>query len=472
MTETDGNDNGDGAQEASHHLTPQQAAGSWDKESLVHHDKPGEEDKGGDGRPSVGDDHHKHNRFSIRNLHRKEKGDAKPEDWGFPGELTKEYVEVYTKFRDEVEKRGGEFKKTVYSFGEEEGEAFCLCRWLRARKFVYDDVIKMVEGATECRKEAREQDFYPDPITALGVDPSVYVSLYPQLYSGNAKNGCPIFISKPGILNVDGMECITTLDGILKFHWHVMMHDYAGRLAENKKQNPEYTNFACVCVLDLEGLTTAQLSSRALAIIKTQTEVDSLCFPETMNKMIVINAPRFFSMTWRLIKGWIDPRTAGKVDLISSRKEWEKRMLELVDEDQLASDYGGKWEDTNTTLMKQAPGNMSRQITHLLHVRAHAHHTVKVEANEELEVVVYTRGTTGAKFTIADKDKKSKTFGDMVEVVHDGKPDDVHEAPTIKTITSSKIEGPAHVKIKAESKSGRFAGSEAFLLVLNFHKKG
>ena len=48
------------------------------------------------------------------------------------------------KFREEVEKRGGEFKNTVYSFGDIEGEAFCLTRWLRARKFKYDDVIAMV----------------------------------------------------------------------------------------------------------------------------------------------------------------------------------------------------------------------------------------------------------------------------------------------------------------------------------------
>lgn len=127
------------------------------------------------------------------------------------------------KFRDEVEKRGGEFKNTVYSFGAIEGEAYCLTRWLRARKFKYDDVIAMIEEATEVRADARNHDFYPDPVQALGCEPSVFMAQYPQLYHGHAKNGCPVFISKPGVLNCDGMECITTLDGILKFHWHVMM---------------------------------------------------------------------------------------------------------------------------------------------------------------------------------------------------------------------------------------------------------
>ena len=71
-------------------------------------------------------------------------------------------------------KRDAEFVDTIYSFGTEEGEVFTLCRWLRARKFVYDDVIKMVEEATETRKEAKSLDYYPDPKEALGCDMATY----------------------------------------------------------------------------------------------------------------------------------------------------------------------------------------------------------------------------------------------------------------------------------------------------------
>ena len=233
------------------------------------------------------------------------------------------------KFRDEVEKRGGEFKNTVYSFSLIEGEAYCLTRWLRARKFVYQDVIAMVEEATEVRADARKHDFYPDPVSALGCGPSLFMHTYPQLYHGKAKNGCPLFISKPGVLNTDGMECITSLDGILKFHWHVMIHDFKNRLMEHKKAHPDFCNFQTVTVIDLEHLSSSQLSKRALSIVKTQTAIDSVCFPETMNRTLVINAPRFFSLTWSIIKGWIDPRTASKIELISSRKSWEARLREL-----------------------------------------------------------------------------------------------------------------------------------------------
>ena len=139
-----------------------------------------------------------------------------------------------------VDGKDEETKKTVYSFGEVEGEVWCLTRWLRARKYVLEDTVKMIEEATECHKSPRENDYYSNPQDALGCEMSVYFSGYPQLYSGKAKNGAPIFISKPGVLNVDAVECLTTLDGILKFHWYVEMHDFGTLLRTEKEKNPDF----------------------------------------------------------------------------------------------------------------------------------------------------------------------------------------------------------------------------------------
>ena len=268
-----------------------------------------------------------------------------------------------------MEKRGGDFKDTVYSFGEEEGECWALCRWLRGRKFVVDDVVKMIEEATEVRADAKTQDFYPDPKAALGCDAALYYAQYPQLYTGFAKNGVPLFISKAGVLNVEAVECITNLEGILKFHWFIMMHDFGDRLRAQKQENPDFKNFQFLTVLDLAHLTTAQLGSKALAIIKEQAKIDSLCYPETMYKMVIVNAPVFFTATWRIIKGWLDPRTTAKIDVISSRSKWETKLKELVDIDQLPSDYGGKGPDTTTTLASLSPGGMKRLETDLLACR-------------------------------------------------------------------------------------------------------
>jgi len=183
------------------------------------------------------------------------------------------------------------------------------------------------------------------------------------------KNGCPIFISKPGVLNIDAIECVTSLDAIINYHWHVMQHDYLKRLLAYRSKNSDFVRFETITILDLDHLKASQLNSRTLAIIKKQSSIDSLCFPETMNKMIIVNAPRFFSFTWKIIKGWLDPRTSGKIEIFSSKASMKERLLELVDAVQLPEDYGGIAPNTIETMDKNIPSGMIRMVTKLLTFR-------------------------------------------------------------------------------------------------------
>ena len=223
----------------------------------------------------------------------------------------------------------------------------------------------MVEEATEVRSSPRQFDYYPNPTEALGCPPAVFIAQYPQLYSGFSKAGCPVYYSKPGQMEIDGVECITTLDGILKYHWHVMQHDYCRRLLDFKKDNPDFKRFECVSVLDLANLTLSKLGSRTMDIIKKQAHIDSLCFPETMNKMVIVNAPRFFSATWTIIKGFLDARTTAKIELFSSMSAAQKCLKEIIDEDQLPSDYGGTAESTKETMDKMSSDQLTTQILYV-----------------------------------------------------------------------------------------------------------
>merc|ERR1711865_980996 len=107
---------------------------------------------------------------------------------------------------------------------------------------------------------------------------------------------------------------------------------------------------------------------------------DSLCFPETLNKMFIINSPIFFTASWKIIRGWLDPRTAGKVEVISSRKSWEKALLNYIDADELPSDYGGPGPYTQDTLERETfTGNLKRFHSEMLSVRGSS--SIKPETN-------------------------------------------------------------------------------------------
>jgi len=392
------------------------------------------------------------------------KGPASPLEWGFPGELTEEEVEVYKTFRDEVEKRGGAFKQAVYSFGEIEGEAHTLTRWLRARKYKINDVISMVEEAVECRASAMKDDFYPDGFQALGADPSIYLAQFPQLYTGKSKKGCPLYISKPGQLQADALDCITSLEGLLKYHWHIMVHDYGARLRKYKEENPSFCRFECFCILDLAHLSAQQLTSRCLDIVKKQAFIDSLCFPETMNKMIIVNAPRFFTLTWKVIKGWIDVRTANKVELYSSKSSATKRLLELIDVNELPSDYGGSAKSTISVLAEQAvSSDVKKMETHILRVRKSASYTYQLASNQEIQISVFTNSTNGASFSIS-LGKNTPTVKGVTVKSADG-------SPTECDISGQqKLSTPGAYKIKGESSSG-FLGTDNFVVVIRVFSK-
>jgi len=230
----------------------------------------------------------------------------------------------------------------------------------------------------------------------------------------------------------------------------------------------QHFRFECFCILDLNKLTTSQLSRRALAIVKEQAAIDSICFPETMCKMFIVNAPGYFSATWRVVKGWLDARTASKVEVISNRATMEKRLLEYIDADQLPSDYGGKGPNTEDTLNMGITGDFTRLDTKMLYLRGHGSETIDVEAGELLEISVYTRCTAGATFCLTDA-KAKNVFVDGVDVQHIGT-EDVNEKPTSKIINEKNlIRGPMKVKIKADSKGSRFSTFN-YLLVFSFKK--
>ena len=228
-------------------------------------------------------------------------------------------------------------------------------------------------------------------------------------------------------------------------------------------------SFECVCVLDLDKLTTSQLSRKALTIIKEQAAIDSVCFPETMAKMLIINAPTFFAATWRIIKGWLDPRTAAKIEVISNRSACEKRLAELANLDQLPSDYGGTGPSTEQILAQAFAGADDKLETKMLYVRGHGSEVVDVPTGYQLIVKVYTRSTAGGNFSLHNADSKDAILP-AVLVKHAGT-DDTTERPTHVTLNEEQpIVGPKKVKVKVDSNAGRFS-TQNFLVVFSLLKK-
>jgi len=90
--------------------------------------------------------------------------------------------------------------------------------------------------------------------------------------------------------------------------------------------------------LDLDGVTLAHRAM--LPFLKAITKIDEDNYPETLGLTVVLNAPWVFhSVLWKIIKPWLDPVVAAKVQVYGS--DFKEQLLKDIDADSLPEEYGG-----------------------------------------------------------------------------------------------------------------------------------
>lgn len=394
-------------------------------------------------------------------------------DQGYPGFLTDKEYEIFHKLLDEVYKRDQDFRDTTFAFKDaDEDEEYALCRWLRARKYDLSATIRMIEEATECRAEVKKHNFYPSLDVALGVESSLYKKEYPQLYYGSTRDGYPLFISQPGRMNIDAIELLTSKSGLINYHWHDMIHQFGKKLKASKElSNGKFLRYECVCILDLRDLSAAKLGKRQMNIIKLMTFIDSLCFPETLNKMMIVNAPAFFAMTWKIVRGWIDERTASKIEVIGhSPERIFKKLSKIVDPINLPSDYGGSGigidDFFHSEMLREAeqarkPSDPFKKVgerSEVIHLRGHPttrHFSLTI--NRAVKISILSKFQGEISVILRHNIRGDVAIGKLMYTVdHETDQDELRSARyDLKAENDYYIEGPGDFTVDFQTNKGR-----------------
>jgi hypothetical protein len=77
-------------------------------------------------------------------------------------------------------------------------------------------------------------------------------------------------------------------------------------------------------------------------VVKSISDIDQTYYPETMGAFLIVNCSIIFPFTWGIVKSFLDPNVAGKIQVIARRKDFEPALCKLIGEDVVPSDYGGK----------------------------------------------------------------------------------------------------------------------------------
>jgi hypothetical protein len=288
----------------------------------------------------------------------------------------------------------------VYSFRDVEEEPYTICRWLRATKFKADAILQRLEENQPMFERAQKQDFYPMPTQTLGAPVSVFLSQYPFLPIGSAKNGCPVNYFIAGQINPEGILSITTIDRLEGYFWWSFMWKMKDEVRRAQEKDPDFVRMEGINIVDLKGLSSAALSSETIEVIKVSAKVADF-FPETLHCMLILNAPGFFSFSWTIIKKFLDARTAARIQVFSSEEKGLQALRALIGSAQIPRDYGGGNISIQQAFAKQAADpSLLRQEVELVHVKKGkttlSKHTWKLQQGEVMTINVYTRSVSGA----------------------------------------------------------------------------
>ncbi len=65
-------------------------------------------------------------------------------------------------------------------------------------------------------------------------------------------------------------------------------------------------------------------------------------YPEIVDHIVLFNVPRMASAAYNVVRGFLDPVTAGKIELFAGVPL--ERFREIMDEDVIPKEYGGRNE--------------------------------------------------------------------------------------------------------------------------------
>lgn len=218
-----------------------------------------------------------------------------------------------------------------------------LLRFLRARKF---DVEKAKEMFINCEtwreKEGVDtilQDFHytEKPLVA---------KMYPQYYHKTDKDGRPVYFEELGKVYLPDMLKITSQERMLKnLVWEYELFT-TYRLPACSRKEGFLVETSCT-IMDLKGISIAS-AYQVVGYVKEASKIGQDYYPERMGKFYCINAPFGFATAFKVFKGFLDPVTVSKINILGS--SYKKELLKQIPAENLPVKYGGASDVTDDEL--------------------------------------------------------------------------------------------------------------------------
>ncbi|KAH8920684.1 CRAL/TRIO domain-containing protein [Atractiella rhizophila] len=231
-----------------------------------------------------------------------------------------------------------------------------LLRWLRARNFQVEKSYEMYKAHVDWRKSVDLDNLYKNfPWERAR---SAAKKFYPQFFHKTDKTGHPVHIHRLGLIDLAKLYQVVSQQEEIQFLYLQNEMNVRERFpactkvlkeqAQASGGNPDEVRHieTVTSIIDVSGVTVFQFW-KVKDVVSQVITISDANYPETLNHTYVINAPSLFSTIWGYIKGWIDPRTASRVSILST--DYQKTLLENIPAENLPTFLGGTCECKDRT---------------------------------------------------------------------------------------------------------------------------